>query len=356
MARKPSIWYRKQTGWYMTTFRGEQVKLSQDRKEAEKAFHTLLAQEEPAEEKGGLRPSFRKVADLFLEEAERTKAPGTYAVQKAYLQSFCDFVGRRKVSDLKVHHVTEWLNAHNTPGPPRGKKNARAKKAEPVRFPAWGESTRTTARSILRACLNWAVQQGYVPTNPLAKLKRGEFARRERILSADEKRRIAEWLPEGIREFVYAIEQTGARPYSELARLTADMIDFGAGTITFAKHKNAGKGKRRVIYMTEGLAAMLRGLAAEHPQGLLFRTRTGRPWNQGTALKWMRKVEAALGIPRLNPYAWRHTYITEALVKGISAEVVAELVGNSPATIHRYYCHVGQKTDALKAAAAKAVA
>src|SRR5436189_38292 len=118
----------------MTTFRGGQVKLSQDRKEAEKAFHSLLAQEDPPEEKGGLR----------------------------------------------------------------ARKGAQAKKPAPVRFPSWGESTRTTARSVLRACLNWAVQQGYVPANPLAKLKRGEFTRRERILSADEKRRIAAWLPEGI--------------------------------------------------------------------------------------------------------------------------------------------------------------
>lgn len=43
MPRKPSIWFREQTGWYMTTHRGEQVKLSRDKKEAEKAFHSLLA-------------------------------------------------------------------------------------------------------------------------------------------------------------------------------------------------------------------------------------------------------------------------------------------------------------------------
>jgi hypothetical protein len=30
MARKPEIWFRQQTGWYMTTVRGQQIKLSQD--------------------------------------------------------------------------------------------------------------------------------------------------------------------------------------------------------------------------------------------------------------------------------------------------------------------------------------
>lgn len=356
MARKPSIWFREQTGWYMTTYRGEQVKLSQDKKEAERAFHTLLSQEEPPEETGGLRPSFRKLADLFLQEAERTKAAETVKVQTVYLQSFCDFVGRRKASDIKVHHVSEWLNAHNQPGKVRGPRKRKGKPdgGEPTRFQAWGESTRTTARSILRACLNWAVMQGYLAANPLAKLKRGDYARRERILTADERQRVREWLPEGVREFVYALEQTGARPFSELATLTAEMIDWQTGTVTVAKHKNAKKGKKRVIYLTDGLQAVLRELAQKHPTGPLFRTRSGRPWDKGGVSKWMRKAEAALGIPRLNPYAWRHTLITESLAKGMSADIVAELVGNSPATIHKYYSHLDQKGDALRAAARQA--
>lgn len=356
MPRKASIWFREQTGWYMTTYRGEQVKLSRDRKEAERAFHTLMAQEEPPEEQGGLRPTFRKLADLFLQEAQRTKEPETVRVQTIYLQSFCDFVGKRKATDVKVHHVTEWLNAHNGPGKVRGPK-ARKKPAaaEPSRFQAWGESTRTTARSILRACFNWSVMQGYISANPIAKLKRGDYARRERILTADERRRIRDWLTGGVRDFVYAMEQTGARPFSELATVTAAMVDFAAGTITFAKHKNAKKGKRRVVYLTAGLKAVLERLAAEHPEGPLFRTRAGNPWNKGSVMKWLRKAETALGLARLNAYAWRHTLITESLAKGLSADIVAELVGNSPATIHKYYSHLDQKADALKAAAALAV-
>ena len=333
MARKAKVWFREATGWYMTSYRGKQVRLSRDKKEAERAFHTLLAQDEPAEETKGYRPSFRMLADLFLREAERTKAPMTVAVQTVYLQSFCDHVRGRKAADLKVFHATEWINAH----------------------PEWGESTRTTARSILRACLNWSVNQGYLAANPLAKLKRGEFTRRERILSAEEKGRIRAWLPEGIREFIFALEQTGARPFSELARVTAEMIDFRLGAVTFKKHKNAKKGKRRVIYLSDPLAELLARLAAERPHGLLFTTKLGNPWNNGNVMKWMRKIEAALAIPRLSAYTWRHTLITECLAKGMSADIVAELVGNSPSTIHRYYSHLDQKHDVLRDAARRAV-
>lgn len=360
MARKPSIWFREQTGWYMTTFRGEQVKLSQDKKEAESAFHSLLAgAEPPKEEAGGLRPTFRKLADLFLQEAARTKEPETVKVQTVYLQSFCDFIGKRKAMDIKVHHVSEWLIEHNKPGKVRGPKKRKPKpegSPESVRYQSWGESTRTTARSILRACLNWAFNEGYIPANPLAKLKRGSYTRRERILTASERQRIREYLPEGIREFMLAIEKTGARPFSELAKLTAEMVDWKAGTITLVKHKNAKKGKKRVIYLTDELQSVLRKLAEKHPTGPLFRSRTGIEWSKGTVNKWMRKVEKVLSIPRLTPYAWRHTYITDCLAKGMTADIVAELVGNSPATISKYYNHLSQRTDTLMQAARQAAA
>lgn len=52
-----------------------------------------------------VRHSFRIIADLFLDEAQRFKAESTYEIQLMYLQSFCNFVGGRRAVDLKVHHV-----------------------------------------------------------------------------------------------------------------------------------------------------------------------------------------------------------------------------------------------------------
>ena len=40
----------------------------------------------------------------------------------------------------------------------------------------------------------------------------------------------------------------------------------------------------------------------------------------------IRRLETKLGIKRFNLYAYRHTFVTDALAKGISADVVAELV------------------------------
>jgi hypothetical protein len=99
MPRQPTIWFREQDGWYYTTLNGVQTKLSKDPHEAEKAFHTLLAQE-PDEQRKGYRPSFRKLADEYLEFTRRTKSVKTYEHQRDFLQSFCGHVKARPLGEM----------------------------------------------------------------------------------------------------------------------------------------------------------------------------------------------------------------------------------------------------------------
>jgi site-specific recombinase XerD len=63
-----------------------------------------------------------------------------------------------------------------------------------------------------------------------------------------------------------------------------------------------------------------------------------------------------LKLPRATIYAFRHSYCTDALAKGISANVLAELVGNSAVTIARNYDHLSKKRESMLAAAADAAA
>src|SRR5437762_2410442 len=105
MPRKPGIWLRSGTDWYYTTYNGEQVKLSRDRKEAERLFHRLMAQKdeptpEPAQQLG---PSFRKLADEFLVHTQGVKNAETLAIQAKVLQAFCDRHKGLRAADLKGH-------------------------------------------------------------------------------------------------------------------------------------------------------------------------------------------------------------------------------------------------------------
>ncbi len=337
MARKPKVWFREQTGWYMTTIRGDQIKLSKNKDEAERAFHALMAKEVPEVKDTGVFPSFRKLADLFLEDSKVNKKPNTYRMHLYYLQSFCDHIGRKRVNDLKVHHVTEWI------GKPKAKVNV------------WNQSSACSGRTTILACLNWAVAQGYIDSHPLGKLKRGSHKKRERVLSPEERQSIRENVKPDFRDFLVALEQTGARPFSELARLTAEMIDWRSRTIKLTEHKNEGKGKTRTVYVTPALLELLKGLATQRPTGLLFRNSKDHLWTSHDATRRLNYIVAKLKLAPATIYAYRHTFITEALEKGMTANIVAELVGNSPLTIARNYDHLSQKRATMLDAAMKAV-
>lgn len=333
MARTPTVWHRKQDGFYYTTIRGKKHKLSKDRKDAQKLFHALMAKEEDDGPKGtAVAPTFRKVADLFLDESERTKKPNTYRMHKYLLQSFCDHVGKRRVRDLKVHHVTEWVGSQD-----------------------WNESTACSGRSTLLACLNWAVAQGYIDSHPLGKLKRGAHRKRDRVLTPEERQKIREFVKPDFADFLFALEQTGARPFSEMAQVTADMVNWEEKTIAFKEHKTAGRGKTRTVYLTPSLIEVLRRLSDRYPTGHLFRNCRGNPWTSHDATRRLHYATDKLGLERASLYAYRHTFLTDALSKGMSADVLAELAGNSAITIARNYSHLAKKRSAMLEAAEKAV-
>ena len=350
MPRPASIWLRASDDHFYVTIRGKKRKLSPDKKEATRLFHELMAQqEEPAG--SNVSPSFRRIADLFLDESQRTKKPNTYRLNRYNLQGFCDHVGSKRIADLKVHHVTTWIAEHQRPSLP-GEMTKNGKHARP-RVP-WNQSTACTARTTVLACLNWAVAQGYIESHPLTKLKRGSHLRRERYVTAEERRRIKDFVKPDFADFLTALELTGARPFSEMATLSAASVNWKAMTVTLVEHKNSGKNKSRTIYVSPALAVLLERKSEEYPIGPLFRNRWGTAWRSHDATRRMHYATENLGIDRVVPYDYRHSFITDALAKGLSANLIGELVGNSPIVIARNYSHLHQQPATMLEAAARA--
>src|SRR5262249_51490535 len=141
----------------------------------ERAFHALKAQAPDASEGKGYRPTFRKLADLYLAYTQQTKSPRTYEHQKYFLQLFCDHVKTKRAADIKPGDVTAWILKINSRSD--GK-------------PRWGHNTQVTARGLVVAVLNWAVEQGTLQFSPLARMKVGQMHGRERILTKEERERV----------------------------------------------------------------------------------------------------------------------------------------------------------------------
>jgi integrase len=330
MPRTPGVWFRKQTGWYCTKVGGVVHKLSTDEGEAQKAFYKLMAGDAPKLRTE--RHSVRWLCDKFLDRTKADKTPDTFRVQLDRLKTFCARFGKRPGDSLKAHEVNEWLDAQ-----------------------AWETSTKALAVTIIKAVFNWAVAEDYLSESPLKKLKRRKVARRDRVLSADEEAALLAGVDGCFRDFVLVLLRTGMRPYSEAAKLSAGMIDWAEGRAVLREHKNAKKGKGRVVYFPPEVLEVLRRLAREHPAGPLLRNARAAAWAKDAVHDRIRRVCEDAGIEHFNAYALRSTYVTNALIRGVPVEVVAELVGTSPKMIHAHYAAVNKKTDALKEAARRAV-
>ena len=139
------------------------------------------------------------------------------------------------------------------------------------------------------------------------------------------------------RDFFALLEQTGCRPFSEAARIAAGMIDRGEGRITFTRHKNARTGKSRVVCLTDKAVEVLRRRGeGKGPDVLVFHTRNGFAFTGPNTVQRIRRLERVCRRERFGQYAIRHSYIVEALERGTSSDIIAELVGTrrrrSPAT------------------------
>ncbi len=71
---------------------------------------------------------------------------------------------------------------------------------------------------------------------------------------------------------------------------------------------------------------------------LVFPSPEGRVigWNNFTRRIWPKVLQSA-GVRHRKPYNCRHSFITQALRRGLSVQDVAKLVGNSPQVIYQHY-------------------
>jgi integrase len=252
--RKPSKpWYRTFNDTWYVCLNGQQIVLAKgkdNKKEAERVFHRLMAGETPQ----AAKPSDTRVVailDLFLDHAHRHTAPATHEWYRNFLQDFSDMYGAMKVENLRPFHVTQWLDLH----------------------PNW-EGARWGAITAVKRSFNWAADEGLIRENPVKKVKKPPVRACSRFLTAQERKQIFDNYPKGdcFRDFLFALENTGCRP-GEVSDVTADHVDLELGVWVFDEHKTESKtGEPRFVILTPVMVDLTRRLMEKHPEGSLFRT------------------------------------------------------------------------------------
>lgn len=247
--------------------------------------------------------------------------------------------GPVKVKELKPFAVTDWLDKMTT----------------------WNDTTKHGAISHLKRVFNWAVGEGWITTNPIARMAKPEpRVRGESILLPDGLVQVLfEIVTPALGKIIRFMIRTGCRP-GEAVHATISNYRPEIPALVFSwnppaggwRWKNARKSKRdRVIYLTPDMVDLVRTEAGDRKPGdRLFVSQRGRAWTvanlgqqlrmlqqRDEVLKWCQATGHQLG--PIMGYAFRHGYITTMIKRGCPIKLLADLCGTSVRMIERHYSH-----------------
>lgn len=325
--RKP-FWNKARQQWYVW-HSGKQTPLGPDKESAHHEWHKLKS----VTVQRGPEMQVCVLIECFLAWSDRTLAPETHVYYKRYLQLFANEYWELVAAECRPHHVHSWL----------------------VKLDIQTAAQRRAIRSVQRA-YSFGLTEGYLVANPLAGLKKPPQGRRESLVSVADHSAILDQTDAAFRLVVIVLRHSGCRP-GELRVVTAAQFDERRGAWVFHQHKTSAKtGKPRIVYLSPCLVTLTRILTAGRPTGPLFLNRYGKPWTKNALRCRMRRLREKLGLPAGTvTYSYRHTFTTDALEKGMTSSVLAELLGHRDTSmIDRHYGHLDQRSEFLRAAAKRA--
>ncbi len=375
MAKTPKPWFRKGRGWFVT-IAGKQHNLGRDKKAAFQEYYRLMNQ--PAEHRQVSGRTMAAVIDDFLEYLSRNRAPDTYRWYRDLLQKFIVLHKELRVDDIRPFHVQRWVDSYS-------------------------HLSRTSRRNHMRSvkrCIKWAVAQGYLDQNPLQHLSIPNGERKEILVRDDEYQQILQFAsPDSLRDLFITTWETGCRPQESL-RVEARHVDTTNQRWVIPPSEAKGERITRTVYLTDRALEISKRLMEQHPEGKLFRNAKGDSWtcaavncaidrmrvrigkrelkrlgrqvstndiasfipelsptrkSKGTEFrktdaelrceaknKLTKRLAASL-VPRYSLYAFRHSFATHALERGVDSVTVAVLMGHSdPSMLAKVYQHLTQ--------------
>lgn len=340
MPRPKKPWRRSEDGNWYITIRGKQRLIASREKSYEDAWDAFRALHvvDPPE-----KVQVKAILDRFLGWCEANREPATYKWYRGYLSSFAGtFPDRLPMARLKKFQVQDWLDDNDD----------------------WGDNSKNGAVRALKGALNWALDQELINANPIARFKAPPRSGRELWLDDKQFNLLLSFVNDGFAEYLQFAFETGSRP-QEIKILAAKHFD--GEKFTLDRKDSKGKKHVRVIYLNDRLQKLVEQLCKLNPEGPIFLNRDGKPWTTNAVrcrfLRRMKKkgkkyhagLAVKMKLPGLCAYTMRHSFCTNALIRGLDVLTVAKLMGHKDATmVMRVYQHLAQNHSYLLEAAQKA--
>lgn len=312
--------------WYVN-LHGKPHRLGTNEEEAWQEYHRLMTGEEPVTSK----TTVAAILERYLQWTKENRSAGTLDFYTRHLRSFDKHVGDKlRAVDLKPHHVERWLAA---------------------KYKKSGNTHRHGACRSLTRAFNWARRQGLIDFNPLATMEKPTPETREGYLTADQWEAIKAHIGEGpLLDLLQFMRETGCRPW-EARHVEARHWERTNHRLVLELALTKGKkGKKlpRIIRLNERAEEIMQRLALKHPEGPIFRNNRGKPWGAVRLANRCVDLTNELGF-HVFAYIFRHTFCTDALLRGVDPVTVALLMGHKDGTmVMQVYNHLILHNDFLQ--------
>jgi integrase len=292
---------------------------------------------------------FKDIAYLALEEAaaDRRKQDGTKDYLNILEQDILPMFGEMALRDIKPSDIKAWQIKMGKGGISQSRFNKK--------------------HYVVKRVLDYALENGYIDSNPVALVKRSSKlftkakSNNSEYFTADEMEKMLNDQFEGATDkerldhafmvaFLYVAFLTGART-GEIMALKWEDIDFSAKTITIRRSIRRGTisvtktDTVRVVPMVRRLTdVLLKWKDNTHGEYVFPIPNKGTPYrdSRGIVDSKFKPMLKRLEIPYKILYSTRATFASIAVEKGISVPIVSTCLGHSNiATTQRYYIRMG---------------
>ena len=196
---------------------------------------------------------------------------------------------------------------------------------------------------------DWAVKQEFIDESPIRRLEVPSGEPREIYIEPEQFNEFVAHANARVKDIARFLWNTGCRPFEAYQLERRHLHD---GCCVFDRVESKGKRVRRVVPLDDAMWELVSGLANEHLTGALFRNTKGRAWNIDSLNCAFDRIEKKVQF-RVFPYAFRHSFITRALLKGLNPIEVANIVGHEDLKmIQKVYAHLNLKQQHLRDKAA----
>lgn len=359
MPRASKVTYWPTRGGYGTWIKGEQIILAKGPKDEPHGptYRKALKQfadkmELAAVGKPGAALSIKAILEVYFRDHGADLAANTLGIRQMAANQFVERFPGLLASEL----TSEQLKAFIREGRLRGTGTAKSK--------PWSETTAAMKYGALRVMLRWALDEGYLTTDPFARKSRLKFhtRARDRIVTPAEHDRIMEHFNRKTQHWftgvVMALENTGARLSEILRARVRDWNDDMGALVYYSdrsrrsddfRHKSAAT-KDRIIFFTGKAIELVRFLVKDKaPDAPVFQNRKGGRFSLQSAVLYFTNAREATGLRHVTAHAYRHTFATRWLQRDGNIDALAACLGDNPETIRRTYSHLLTDTAGLRA-------